>query len=218
MPIINGRPGTFWRNATPRVWYQWNATGAGTCPFCWSMDGRISTYFSIPAHRGCRCWQSQIFPGDIAPFPFVDPRKKIESLPPGERSKILGSAVWLLLKAGIITLDDIVDEAEHSTRSLAEIVAAKHLSVRRMTALGISLWIAKRAKEESEESPAEAAAARRDEKARRLTAPDDESEQLIKSLTPAQIVGGATLTAGLSLLGSPHGKTQADQLTAALSR
>lgn len=213
MPIINGKPGTRWRNTTGRVRYQLRVAGIGTCSFCWSLDGQIADHWGIPLHRFCRCRAEPVYPGDLA-APFVNLAAKARRLPAARQEQLMGDALRRLWRAGVIDWDAIF--RPDGPRSLAEIVALKRLSLKAMIAVGIPAWIAGRARDEAADKPPERIAAdRRAARVARLTEPDD---GLDDALIAAHLGAGATLAAGLALAAPDHGATQAAAIAAALPR
>ena len=212
LDLISGRPGTRWRNDTRTVWYQLRVLGVNTCAFCWSLDGMIARSFAIPYHRGCRCRAYEVFPGESAPMPFVDYRKRIARLPADQKAAAVGANLYRLIKGGVVGWDDVVASDDSRVRSLAEVVAVLGLSVKRMTRAGVPLFVARRAEEDAKRPPAEVEAEHRESVRRRLQGPGEQSRSLVDDLIRAG--AGATLAGGF--LSTPHGRRQADELAALL--
>jgi hypothetical protein len=141
--IINGQPGSPYVNNTGQVLYQFVCALINTCGACLQYHLKISTAWPIPLHHNCRCRQIRIDPGKEAPHDFVDYRMTLESMPAHDRATAIGTSNDKLLRASLATFGDIV--TPYRVRDFAEVVALRQLSLKRMVAVGVAAWIAKRA-------------------------------------------------------------------------
>lgn len=224
---ISGKPGTTFVNRTNAVLYQWHALNdTATCGKCLARDGKVGDW-SPPAHNACRCWVDPVYPGREAPRPFVSLRARLRSMTAAVRAKVLGASLARLFRRGLVTIDDLIDEATQDIKSLAQVIAAKHLTNRQLLAAGIAAWIilaARRKKRKAEPPPEKRKKA---EPPHEPDEPDDELEQLERELeeahepkppavTPVHVAAGAPVLAGLGLIPPDAGRRQAAELLAAL--
>ena len=144
--VWNGPPGSIWHNDTGHVAYQFRCSFQNTCWTCFQNHGAISpSLWPLPFHRNCQCHQLLIKPGEDG-FAFVDYRKVLDDLPPGQQSEAIGDSNYKLLKAGKVEWTDIVTSSRIVTgsqvRTFQEVVSRVKLTVEEMEAYGIEKDIA----------------------------------------------------------------------------
>jgi len=140
--IFNGNAGEAWTNDGPRVRYQLLVDWHNSCGLCCQYDHAIGPIWPTPFHRGCRCKQRPIWPGDSA-LPFVDFRQKIAELDHVQQSRVIGRANWNLIESGTLKWDDVV--TSNRVRTLREVVSREKLTVDAMVAAGVQRGQAERA-------------------------------------------------------------------------
>lgn len=91
----------------------------------------------------CRCRTEVVAPGATSTIPFPDYRRTLEHLPIDRRVKVVTPSVYALIRAGLITWDDVV--LADRVRPLAEIMGLYRISVKRAIAAGVMPGTAKRA-------------------------------------------------------------------------
>jgi hypothetical protein len=141
--IFDGEPGTRYTNDTGKIQYQFIAALINTCGVCLQYHMKVSRAWPIPIHRNCRCIQRQIKPGGQAPRDFVDYRKLLDEMEPDQQAAAVGASSYRLLKAGVITWEDVVTPSR--VRTLEEIVAKKRLTVDQMVKAGVKPFWANKA-------------------------------------------------------------------------
>lgn len=142
--VFNGEPGDVWTNETGRAQYQFVARLSNTCGVCFQYHLAISSSWPIPLHRGCRCTQVLIVPGEDA-RPFVDFRATLGGLGPDQQAAAVGTSNWKLIQSGAVRWEDVVTTTR--VRDLREVVSRQQLSVARMRKAGVSRSVAVRAYE-----------------------------------------------------------------------
>lgn len=140
--IIAGEPGETYTNTTGKVAYQFLCDWKNTCGQCAQYDHQVGPTWPIPLHRGCRCKQIAIWPGDTS-RPFADFRDKIASLPEDQKAKVVGVANLKLIESGVVEWEDVV--TGQRVRDLREVVATRQLLVEAMTAAGVAKRTAEQA-------------------------------------------------------------------------
>ena len=141
--IHTGDPGTFFTNTTGRALYQLRVSFINSCGICIQYSGMVGPPWPIPFHHGCRCTQSVVRAGATAPNPFVDFMDVIDSLPPDQRSKVIGKAALQLVDSGVAKFSDFVTGSR--IRPLHEAVDRLKLSVKTMVAAGVKPAVAEAA-------------------------------------------------------------------------
>ena len=133
--VINGTPGTRWKNDTGKVAYQFKVARANTCGLCYQFDGAIRAgSWPIPLHFGCKCVQETVYANALAK-PFTDFRETIRNLDEDQKAAVVGAYNYRLIESGVVQWSDVVTASR--IRDLTEVVALKRLSVRQMTDVGI---------------------------------------------------------------------------------
>jgi hypothetical protein len=127
--IHSGEPGTRWFNGTKVAWWQLECSLINTCGSCFQWHLQIAEYWALGLHRGCRCRQHPIAPGQYG-MPFADYRAILEAMDESQHDAAVGSANWKLLKAGIVQWSDVV--TGYRVRSLHEVVAREKITVAEM--------------------------------------------------------------------------------------
>lgn len=140
--ITNGAAGTTWTNSTGKVQYQLLVDWRHSCGLCCQYDHAIGPLWPTPFHRGCRCKQKAIWPGNES-LPFVDFMEKIRGLDRSQQSRVIGRSNLVLVEAGVVTWSDVVTSAR--VRSLREVVSRQKLTVHQMTGAGVVKRIAEAA-------------------------------------------------------------------------
>ena len=152
--ITNGTPGTTWTNTTGKVQYQLLVTWENSCGLCIQYDRAIGPLWPTPFHRGCRCRQKPVWAGNESD-PFVDFRKKLLDLDPGQQARVIGRSNLKLVEAGVVKWSDVVTPAR--IRSLREVVSRGKLSVAELLDAGVTKKAAEAA-HQSVNTPAHAVA------------------------------------------------------------
>lgn len=140
--IFNGEPGERWTNDTPKVQYQFVAELRNTCGACLQYHMAIASFWPIPIHRGCRCRQAPVRPGQAAE-PWVDFRELLDGMDPSQRRAAVGSTLYKLVKRGVVKWDDAVTGSR--VRTLQEVVARNKVGVDAMVKAGARKPIAEAA-------------------------------------------------------------------------
>jgi hypothetical protein len=136
--IWPGTPGESYHNDTGKIVYQLVCSLVNTCGACMQYHLAIAKWWS-PFHRGCNCQSRPIYP-DKTSAPYENFQDIIDSLPPDQQKKVVGSSNKKLIDAGIVTWGDVV--TSNRVKLLREIVSIKHLTISDLTGAGISKWIA----------------------------------------------------------------------------
>jgi hypothetical protein len=132
--ILNGTPGTVYRNDTAKAQYQLIVDWNYSCGRCIQYDHAIGPWWPVPFHRGCRCRQLPIWPGKEAE-PYVDFLAKIHDLDPAQQSRVIGASNLKLVEKGVVKWSDVV--TPNRIRSLREVVSREKLSVEQLTKAGV---------------------------------------------------------------------------------
>ena len=138
---FNGKPGTTWTNDGPKVQYQLLVDWHNSCGLCAQYDHAVGPIWPTPFHRGCRCRQKPIWPGESA-APFVDFRAKIAELDRTQQSRVVGRANLDLIESGVLQWDDVV--TSNRVRTLREVVSREKLSIDAMVKAGVQRGQAER--------------------------------------------------------------------------
>ena len=138
---FNGKPGTTWTNDGPKVQYQLLVDWHNSCGLCAQYDHAVGPIWPTPFHRGCRCKQKPIWPGESA-VPFVDFRAKIAELDRTQQSRVVGRANLDLIESGVLQWDDVV--TSNRVRTLREVVSREKLSIDAMVKAGVQRGQAER--------------------------------------------------------------------------
>ncbi|WP_422932047.1 OmpH family outer membrane protein [Singulisphaera sp. PoT] len=132
--IFNGDAGDVYTNETGKILYQLIVSFSNSCGVCIQYAYAIGSFWPIPFHRGCRCENRPIMPGEAA-HPFVDFMEEIRQLSPRQQSVAVGKANWQLIESGVVGWEEVVTKAR--VRSLREVVSRNKLSVEQMTKAGV---------------------------------------------------------------------------------
>lgn len=132
--VIGGQPGTRYTNTTGKVLYQLIVTFDNSCGVCISFANKVGDSFPLPFHRGCRCTQRPIYPGQTCE-PFVDFREEIRKLDIAQQNRVMGAANYRLVESGVVKYEDVV--TDRRVRNLREVVARQKLSVDQMVKAGV---------------------------------------------------------------------------------
>jgi|GEM_PF-5841507 len=181
MPRFNyvGQPGETWTNDTGKVQYQFHADWRNTCGLCGQLDSQIGSSWPIPLHRGCRCSQTAVYPGQTAE-PFTDFRETIRGLDPEQQARVVGVSNLKLIESGVVDWSDVVTRAR--IRDLNEVVARHKLTVADLTEAGVSKHIAEEAYRSVHTPAHQLAATKRQELMDRLTAKGLEKADVRRAL------------------------------------
>ena len=174
-----GEPGEVWTNDTGKVQYQFIANWINTCGLCAQYDHQIAASWPIPMHRGCKCRQILVRPGQQAQ-PFTDFRATIAGLDPLQQSRVVGRSNLDLINKGVVTWEDVVTRSR--VRDLREVVAKHGLTVKQLTAAGVQPRIAEEAYRTVHTPAHELAEARRKELLDQLLAKGLEKEDIRRAL------------------------------------
>jgi hypothetical protein len=141
---IDGEPGTYWRNLTPDIWFQWEVF-PDCCEVCLRLDRQlVPADFPAELHPNCRCTRTPIGPLERAPRPFRSFKEKALAVRPSEwRVELFGLSNLRLVKAGLVAMDDLL--AEDRIRDFAEVVRRKKLTVDQLVSAGVGPGLAERA-------------------------------------------------------------------------
>lgn len=132
--IIGGIPGSRYTNTTGKVLYQLIVQFDYSCGVCISYANKVGDSWPIPFHRGCRCTQRPIYPGQTSE-PFLDFRDEIRKLDVAQQNRVMGAANYRLVESGVVKYEDVV--TERRVRNLREVVARQKLTVDQMTRAGV---------------------------------------------------------------------------------
>lgn len=132
--VIGGNPGSRYTNTTGKVLYQLIVTFDNSCGVCIQFANKVGDSWPIPFHRGCRCTQRPIYPGQTSE-PFLDFREEIRRLDPAQQNRVMGSANYRLVESGVVKYEDVV--TERRVRNLREVVARQKLTVDQMVRSGV---------------------------------------------------------------------------------
>ena len=221
-PIIHsGEPGTKWVNDTGKVRYQIVCLMAHTCGGCLQYHMAIGGYWPIPLHRGCKCQQFPIGPGGTAPHAFVDFREVLAELPHAKQVDAIGASNYKLLKAKVVTWDEIV--TRYRVRPLREVIALNKVSEATALAAGVKPGIAKVAYGAVNTTEAELIRAHRAELEAKLQEAGVSHEALVDALSKGltgkvTIVGPGGTQSMEPFVASRGGRGHADLLALELAR
>lgn len=132
--IIGGNPGSRYTNTTGKVLYQLIVQFDSSCGVCVQYANKVGDSWPIPFHRGCRCTQRPIYPGQTSE-PFLDFREEIRKLDIAQQNRVMGAANYRLVESGVVKYEDVV--TERRVRNLREVVARQKLTVDQMTRAGV---------------------------------------------------------------------------------
>jgi len=215
--LVNGPAGEAWVNRTGRVRYQFLADLVRTCGACLQYHRVVGPWWPIPIHRGCRCRQKAVGPGQAAE-PFVDFRKLLEGMPRSKQAAAVGVGNYRFLRAGLVEWGDVVTTSR--VRSLRDVIALTHVGRKAVLDAGVrpaDVDAAAARGEMTEEEMAREHLAQLGERLRGLRL---SGRELVEALTPAlavaaSIAGGLGVqTAPAALAAAPH----AAELAAALEQ
>jgi hypothetical protein len=130
----DGVPGEHWFNLTAEVWFQWEVA-PGCCELCLRLDSQMVRDLRPPLHEHCRCQVARVRPLEWSPRPFRSFREKALSIRGAWRVDLFGLSNLLLVKAGVVTLDDLI--AGDRILDFAEVVQRKKLEVDQLVAARI---------------------------------------------------------------------------------
>lgn len=190
---FNGEPGTRWTNDTDRARYQFIAKLQNTCGVCLQYHMAIGPHWPIQIHRGCRCMQIIVMPGQEAPHAFVDFRALLREMPHDQQDAAVGAANYRLLEAGVVKWEDIVMKTR--ARPLEEVVALLKLSVETMLRAGVEKSIAEQAYAAVHTPEQELVCQHRAELIAKLEKAGVSREELISELS-RRITGRVTIVGG----------------------
>src|SRR5690349_20213507 len=103
----DGVPGEHWFNLTADVWWQWTVA-PGCCELCLRLDAQLVRDLKPPLHPRCRCEVTGVRPLEWAPRPFRSFQEKVLSIRGQWRVDLLGVSNLLLVKAGLVRLDELI--------------------------------------------------------------------------------------------------------------
>lgn len=133
--IIHGEPGTTWVNESDRVRYQFICAFIHTCGACLQYHMAIGPWWPIKLHYRCRCTQVAIRPGGTAPHAFADFRAILDDMSYADKREAIGASNYKLLKAGVVTWDEIV--SKFRVRTLREVIALNKVSFETAVKAGV---------------------------------------------------------------------------------
>lgn len=133
-----GTPGESYHNTSGKILYQLVCSLVNTCGACMQYHLAIAKWWS-PFHRGCNCRSVPIYP-DTKSAPYEDWYDIVDSLPPDQQKKVVGSSNLKLIEAKVIDWGDVI--TSNRVKLLREIVSIKKLSISDLTGAGISRRIA----------------------------------------------------------------------------
>jgi hypothetical protein len=93
----------------------WSRSLSGTCGACASVASGVSHGLHFPVHPGCQCVASPIVKGAANTFPVPTGVEIFNEKSKQEQDEMLGPDSAALVRAGIITLDDLKGESELDT-------------------------------------------------------------------------------------------------------
>ena len=191
--IIEGEPGTRWRNDTDQVWYQLIVSWQNSCGRCAQFDHMIAPSWPIPFHRNCRCAQIPLYPGRTS-RPFADFRRKVARLNRAQRERVMGRAALRLVESRLVEWRDVV--TPDRIRDLHEVVLLRKLSVEAMVNNGVDPGVAERAFARARGTLAELEAKRRRDRVERMARRAD--EESVRRRETADRVAAVAALAGLA--------------------
>lgn len=90
----------------------WNRSLSGTCGACASVASGVSHSLNFPVHPGCQCVASPIVKGASNAFPVPTGVEVFNEKTKEQQDEMLGPDTAALVRAGILTLDDLKGESE----------------------------------------------------------------------------------------------------------
>lgn len=165
--IYTGEPGDTWLNETGTVQFQLIVNWHNSCGLCCQYDHQIGPSWPLPYHRGCKCKQILIAPGQHSQ-PFVDFMEKIQDLDHVQQSRVVGRANLTLIERGVVDWSDVVTRTR--VRDFREVVALKSLTTDQLLKAGVNRRVAKEAHASVNTPVHELAAQQRQELLTRLEA------------------------------------------------
>lgn len=93
----------------------WNRSLAGTCGACASVASGVSHALQFPVHPGCQCVASPVVKGVANTFPVPTGVEVFNDKTDAEQDAMLGPDAAALVRAGVITLDDLHGRSEMAT-------------------------------------------------------------------------------------------------------
>lgn len=90
----------------------WQRSLSGTCGACASVASGISHSLAFPVHPGCKCVASPVVKGAANTFPVPTGVEVFNDKTKEEQDEMLGPDSAALVRAGILTLDDLKGESE----------------------------------------------------------------------------------------------------------
>lgn len=138
--IFGGEPGQTWVNDSDRVRYQFVAALIHTCGACLQYHLMIGPWWPIPLHHGCgvigrSCQQHAVRPGASAPHPFADFRSLLDEMSYGDQMTAIGASNYALLKAKVVTWEEIV--TKYRVRTLREVISLNKVSLKTAIKAGV---------------------------------------------------------------------------------
>ena len=121
---IDGEPGTYWRNLTPDIYFQWEVF-PGCCEVCLRLDRQIVSGLppraapALPVHPDA----GRHAGAGAAAVPEL--QSEALAVRPSEwRVELFGLSNLRLVKAGLVEMDDLL--AEDRVRDFAEVVRRRN--------------------------------------------------------------------------------------------
>jgi hypothetical protein len=216
--VVFNDPGTTFVNNTSRVQYQFIASLQNTCGACLQYHLAIGGWWPMPIHHRCRCRQVFIRPGNAAPHPFVDFRKLLADLPHAQQVAAIGASNYRLLKAGVVTWEEIV--TRYRVRTLREVIALNKVSTATALKAGVKPGWIKAAHEAVHTPEAELIRQHRQQLIDDLKQRGVSQEQLVheisRGLVPNVTIVGTTATESMARYAAkiPHAEGLAAVLAA----
>lgn len=93
----------------------WNRSLSGTCGACATAAAGLSHALHFPVHPGCQCVASPVVKGAANAFPVPTGIEVFNEKTKEQQDEMLGPDSAALVRAGIISLDDLHGESELET-------------------------------------------------------------------------------------------------------
>jgi hypothetical protein len=142
MPVIAGDPGDVWVNSTNKILWQFHCNFSNSCGLCIQFANQLGPYWPIPLHHNCNCRNVAVRPGAEA-SPFIDYQQAVAELDEKQQARVMGASNWKLVESGTVKWSDVVTRAR--VKDFHQVVAEQKLTVKQMTAVGISPYQANKA-------------------------------------------------------------------------
>lgn len=126
--------GQAWQNTRGRILFQWHCNFANSCGRCIEMAGAIGRWWPLPLHRGCRCSNVPIRPGEVS-APGLDYREEVRKLDPVQQTRVIGAANLKLVEAGLVEWGQVVDRTRIKT--LRQVIDERRLTPEQLRGAGV---------------------------------------------------------------------------------